>query len=49
MSDNPVTVIIEREVLPGKHVLFEELFENITKASSQFKGYLETHIIKPYS
>lgn len=43
----PITVIIERTVLPGSKPAFEALLEGVIAASRDFKGYVDTHVRKP--
>lgn len=47
MADNPVTVIVDRNVCPGNELTFEALYDKIKEASSKFQGYITGHIIKP--
>jgi antibiotic biosynthesis monooxygenase (ABM) superfamily enzyme len=43
----PVSVIVDREVVPGNKEAFEKLLEGVTHACSLFPGYLETRVTKP--
>ena len=47
MTETPITVIVDRTVRPGNEKAFEELYDRIRETSSQFKGYITGHIIKP--
>lgn len=40
----PVSVLVEREVLPGNEEEFEKSLKGIIEASSKFKGYLGTNV-----
>ncbi len=43
----PVSVVIDREVLPGKKPEFEASLRGIIEASSRFPGYLGTDVLYP--
>lgn len=47
MTNEPVSVLVERKVLPGKQHEFEVLLKGIIRACSQWKGYLGTNVTKP--
>lgn len=47
MPENPVTVIVDRNVCPGNEAAFEALYDKIKEASGKFKGYITGHIMKP--
>ena len=42
-----VSVVVDREVLPGKKEEFEQALSNIIKASKDFPGYLGTDVHAP--
>ena len=49
MQTQPVSVIIDRNVVPGKQAEFETLLNGIIEVSSHRKGYLGTNVTKPKS
>ena len=49
MQPQPVSVIIDRNVVSGKQAEFEVLLEGITEAASRRKGYLGAKVTKPKS
>ena len=46
-SQSPVSVVVDRNVLPGKTKEFEKYVESIIEASSHFPGYMGTDVINP--
>ncbi len=46
-SEAPISVIVDRNVLPGKTKEFEEYVQKIIEASSRFPGYIGTDVINP--
>lgn len=46
-ANTPVSVVVDRKVLPGKVDEFKKYIEQIIGASSQFPGYLGTDVINP--
>ncbi len=49
MQAQPVSVIIDRNVVSGKQAEFEKLLNGIIEASSHRRGYLGTNVTKPQS
>jgi antibiotic biosynthesis monooxygenase (ABM) superfamily enzyme len=47
MKKEPVSVLVERKVLPGKQPEFEILLKGIVQACSRWQGYLGTNVTKP--
>ena len=47
MQTQPISVIVDRKVLPGKCSEFEKLLKGIIQASSQCEGYLGSSVTKP--
>lgn len=45
--EHPVSVLVDREVLPGKKAEFEEALKGIIDASQKFPGALGTDVILP--
>ena len=46
-SQTTISVIVDRNVLPGKAKEFEEHVENIIEASSRFPRHIGTDVINP--
>ncbi len=46
-SQTPVSVVVDRNVLPGKTDAFVKYIESIIEASSYFPGYIGTDVINP--
>lgn len=44
---NPVSAVVDREVLPGKKKEFEQALKGIIQASQRFSGYLGTDVFYP--
>lgn len=47
MSPSPSSVIISREIMPGRAQEFEATLKEVTQAITDFKGYLSTHVLYP--
>lgn len=45
MSNKPISVVVERKVLPGEEQAFEAYLKEIITACSTFPGYLGTDVI----
>lgn len=46
-ENSAVSVVVDRTVLPGKVVQFENYLKQIIQASSQYPGYIGTDVINP--
>lgn len=47
MTNQVISVIVDRKVCPGNKPAFERLLNEITLVSSRFTGYLDTQVVKP--
>jgi uncharacterized protein len=47
MADQPISVIVDRNICPGNKQAFEKYLDEIIEAISHFAGYLDTQVIKP--
>jgi len=46
-TSGPVTVMVARRVHPGKEIEFEDWAEELTRAASEFPGFLGAGLLRP--
>lgn len=46
-ANDPVTVLVARRVTPGMEVQFEDRAEELTRAASEFGGFLGAGLLRP--
>ena len=47
VAGKPVTVLVARQVHPGMEVEFEDWAEELTRAASEFHGFLGAGLLRP--
>ncbi len=47
VGGGPVTVLVAREVRPGREIEFEDWAEELTRAASDFHGFLGAGLLRP--